>query len=169
MEIVELGPLSDLERAQLEGDEQDPFDAGGVTLRYRPKDRHVALRDQDGVLVASAGLIVVDVDVAGERFEVVGLGGVIVNAGHRGRGLARCVVEAALQRPPAASPEFAMLFCHPDRMGLYMRLRFAEITAPVSVQQPEGLADMPQRTMWRALRSEATWPTGPVIVRSLPF
>ena len=169
MEIVELGRLTDSQREELEGDEQDPFDAVGVTLRYRPKDRHVAARGSDGALVASAGMLVVDVEVAGERFPVMGIGGVIVNSEHRGRGLARRVVEAALERDQPGGPRFAMLFCHADRMGLYARLCFAEITAPVSVQQPEGLAEMPQRAMWRALRAGAPWPAGPVAVHSLPF
>jgi hypothetical protein len=40
MEIVEFGPLNAEQRAQLEGDEHDPFDTEGVTLRYRGKDRH---------------------------------------------------------------------------------------------------------------------------------
>ena len=77
MEIIDLGPLNDEERAQLEGDEVDPFDGAGMTLQYRAKDRHVVLRE-DGRLVASAGLTEAEVEVAGQRFRVVGLGGVIV-------------------------------------------------------------------------------------------
>src|SRR5438270_370683 len=96
MEMVELGPLTAEQKAELEGDELDPFGAAGVTLRYRPKERHFALADDDGRLAASAGTVVVDVEVDAERFPVVGIGGVIVRAPYRGRGLARRVVEAAL-------------------------------------------------------------------------
>lgn len=169
VEIVEFGRLTTEQRAELEGDEHDPFDADGVTLRYRPKDRHVALRGGGGRLVASVGMLVLDVDVADERFPVVGLGGVIVNAQDRGRGLARRVVEAALAQAGTEGPAFAILFCHPDRAELYERLGFAEITSPVSVQQPDGFEEMPQRTMWRALRAGPAWPAGPVVVHSLPF
>jgi predicted N-acetyltransferase YhbS len=95
MEVVDLGPLTDEERAQLEGDEVDPFDGAGITLQYRRKDRHLVLRD-DGRLVASAGLTDAEVEVAGQRFRVAGLGGVIVNADRRGQGLARRIVEVAL-------------------------------------------------------------------------
>lgn len=41
---------------------------------------------------------IIEVDVAGERFSVVGLGGMIVNAAHRRRRLARTVVGEAIAR-----------------------------------------------------------------------
>ncbi len=169
MQIVEFGSLTPEYRAQLEGDEEDPFDAAEATLEFRPKDRHVALSDDDGRLVASTGLVLIEVQVDPERFPAVGIGGVIVNAAHRGRGLAREVVEAALARARTLGPAFALLFCHQDRAGLYRRLGFAELGVPVSVKQPDGFAPMPQRTMWRALHEDASWPPGPVVVDSLPF
>jgi ribosomal protein S18 acetylase RimI-like enzyme len=94
---------------------------------------------------------------------------VIVNASHRGRGLARQVVDAALARAGKLGPPFAMLFCLPDRVGLYHRLGFTEIVEEVRVRQPLGEAVMPMRTMWRALHGEARWPPGPVLLRGLPF
>jgi predicted N-acetyltransferase YhbS len=168
VEIVDLGPLTDDERAQLEGDEIDPFDAAGVTLRYRRKDRHVVLRD-DGRLVASAGLTQAEVGVVGRRFVVAGLGGVIVRADRRGQGLARRIVELALSRAEATRLPFVILFCHPDRGGLYERLGFATITSPVSVQQPRGFEPMTQRMMWRTLQASGSWPDGDVTVYDLPF
>jgi predicted N-acetyltransferase YhbS len=169
MEIVDLGPLTDGQRADLEGDEDDPFDGAGMTLRFRPKDRHVAILESDGRLVASAGLTLAEVEVAANRIPVVGLGGVIVNADHRGRGLARQSVEEALDRARAMGPLFVILFCHADRVGLYTRLGFVEIASAVSVQQPHGFERMPMRTLWRALHPEASWPDGPVRIHSLPF
>lgn len=169
MDIVEFGRLLPAYRAQLEGDEQDPFDSMGSTWHFRPKERHVALSDDRGRLVASTGMVVVEVEVGRQRFSVVGIGGVVVNAAHRGRGLAREVVEAAMARARTLGPRFALLFCHQDRAGLYRRLGFAEVDSPVRVQQPDGLSLMPQRTMWRALHRHEDWPAGPVVVRSLPF
>jgi hypothetical protein len=66
-------------------------------------------------------------------------------------------------------PAFALLFCHSSRAGLYRRLDFVRVTSPVSVEQPDGSADMPLHTMARALAPGATWPPGPVTVCSLPF
>src|SRR5436305_11451626 len=136
MEMVELGPLTAEQKAELEGDELDPFGETGVTLRYRPKERHFALADDDGRLVASAGTIAVDVEVGAERFPVVGIGGVIVRAPYRGRGLARRVVEAALDGACAAGPARAMLLCRAARMGFSDRLAFAALTASVASRQP---------------------------------
>lgn len=169
MEIVEFGPLTPQLRTELEGDEQDPFDAAGERLQFRAKDRHVALQSEPGRLVASTGIIVVEVQVGEEHFDVAGLGGVIVNARYRGRGLAREVVRAALARARTLGPQFAMLFCHPDRAGLYRRLGFIEIASPVLVAQPHAYEPMTQRTMWHALTSGRVWPEGRVLVHSLPF
>jgi predicted N-acetyltransferase YhbS len=169
VEIVEFGPLTGAHRRELEGDEQNPFDARGISLQFRGKDRHVGLRDGAGRLVASTGMVVVEVEVDRERFAVVGLGGVIVNAHHRGRGLGRRVVQAALMTATKFGPAFAMLFCHDDRAGLYQRLGFSRVDAEVVVQQSAGYAPMPQRTMWRPLHGKLEWPPGTVVVHSLPF
>ena len=169
MPIVEFGRLTEEYRAQLEGDEHDPWGAGDSTLLFRPKERHVAVREHWGRLVASAGMVLVDVEVAAERFPVVGLGGVIVNMHHRGRGLAREVVTAALAQAEQLGPDFMLLFCHADRVGLYLKFGFAEIDSTVTVEQPDGAVQMPMRTMWRALRPGAMWPEGSVTVHGLPF
>jgi predicted N-acetyltransferase YhbS len=169
MEVVEFGPMTPELRAELEGDEDDPFEVRGITLRYRPKERHVVLRDADGRHVSSAGLVLADAEVAGRRFPVVGLGGVLVRASHRGRGLAREVVSAALAVAETLGPEFVVLFCHDDRAGLYRKLGFLTVDAEVSVRQPDGYAGMPQVTMWRALRASARWPDGPLTLQTLPF
>jgi predicted N-acetyltransferase YhbS len=169
VEVLDLGHLTDAQRAELEGDEHDPFDAAGVTLEFRPKERHVALA-QGGRLVASTGLTRAAVAVSGERFEVVGIGGVIVAASWRGQGLAREVVGHALQRARAMGPPFALLFCHADRAGLYERLGFTVIEAPVTVGQPAGFEPMLQQlSMWGPLAADAAWPAGPVTVYGLPF
>lgn len=169
LELIEFGPLTDRARADVEGDESDPFDGAGNLLTFRPKQRHVALKGADGRLVASTGMLDLDVEVAGRRFAVVGIGGVIVNARHRGRGLARRIVEAALEHAAGRGADFAILFCHEDRAGLYERLGFATIPPPVTVEQPGGSAEITERTMWRGLRLGVSWPDGPVAVRSLPF
>ncbi len=168
MEVIEFGPLSQEQREELEGDEPDPFDAAGARLTYQAKEHHVGLRHH-GRLVASTGWLVVDVEVGHERFAVVGFGGVIVNARHRGRGLARQVLQAALAKAETLGPPFVILFCHDDRIGLYLKVGFHEVDAEVHVKQPHGYAAIPEHTMWRALRPDHSWPLGPLVVHSLPF
>lgn len=169
MELVELARITERQLAELEGDEADPWDAGSSVLRWRPKDWHAVVRDDQGRLVAAAGLVVVEVEVSGERLPVVGLGGVIVNRHHRRRGHAAAVVTAAIAHAEGLGPQFMLLFCHRDRMGLYRKFRFVEVEASVTVEQANGRVHMAMRTMWRALRPGALWPGGSVAVRSLPF
>jgi ribosomal protein S18 acetylase RimI-like enzyme len=170
MEIVRFGALTDTDRAQLEGDEPDPFDAAGIELAFRPKDRHVGLRDDAGRLVASAGFVLADVEVGGrERVGVLGIGGVIVAAAHRGQGLARRVVEEALAEGARLGPEYALLFCHEDRSGLYRKLGFSVLESPLAVLQPRGTTVLPQLAMWRRLTTTRAWPPGAAALQSLPF
>ena len=169
MELVEFGLLSDKLRAELEDGESDPWDAARVPpLQWRAKEHHVALRDDGGRLIASAGLVRADVEVGEVVFPVVGLGGVIVNRAHRGSGLSLRVVEAALATAATLGPEFVLLFCHEDRMGLYSRFGFEDVHADVLVENDGDQIVMPM-TMWRALTADGRWPDGRVEVRGLPF
>src|SRR5579884_4458075 len=129
MELIEFETLTPEREAELEGDEADPWGIAEVelTLTFQPKHRHVGLVGEDGSLVASAGIVIAEAQVGEARFPVVGLGGVIVRAPFRGRGLAREIVEAALTRGRRLGPPFAVLFCLDSRMGLYRRLGFTEV------------------------------------------
>jgi predicted GNAT family N-acyltransferase len=170
MEQIEFGPLTDELRAELEGDERDPWDAARApAIEWRPKEQHVGLRDDHGRLVANAGLLVVDVEVAGARFPIVGLGGVIVKRDYRGQGLSLRVLEAALAKAAALGPEFIVLFCFDDRMELYRKVGFEVVLDEVFVRSGARQVAMPMRTMWRALRPGATWPEGPVALQSQAF
>jgi predicted GNAT family N-acyltransferase len=169
LELVEFGALSEAQRAELEGDEVDPFGVVGNTLAWRKKDRHVALRGPEGRLVASAGLVLAEVQVGNVEVPVVGIGGVIVSARHRGQGLSTQVIREVLDRAAEMGPALAMLFCQTDRVGLYLRHGFAEVARPVIVEQPDGVVEIPQVTMWRSLREGAAFPDGPVRLRGLPF
>jgi predicted N-acetyltransferase YhbS len=170
MEVADIGPLTVAQRLQLEGDDPDPFDVAGLgPIDSRPKDQYVVLR-ADGRLVASTGMLIAEVEVdGGERFDVVGIGGVIVAADHRGQGLARVVLQAALERAATLGPDFALLFCHERVSGLYGKLGFHTLPPPVLVQQLDAIIAMPQLAMWRALHEGAQWPSGEVLLRSLPF
>ena len=170
MEVVDYGPLTDELRAALEGDEEYPFGTEGIELVWLPKERYVVVEDGDGRALASTGLLVVEVSVdGGEPFEVVGVGGVLVVRAHRGQGLGRVVVEAALERAERMGPPLAVLFCRDALVGLYRKLGFELVEPPVHVLQPTGSAVMPVNTMWRPLLDGATWAPGAVRVHSEPF
>ena len=65
--VIEFGDLSHRRRAQLWGDDPDPYDMAGDTLQWQPKRRHVGLQNGDGHLVASAGLVTTQLRAADGR------------------------------------------------------------------------------------------------------
>jgi GNAT superfamily N-acetyltransferase len=170
VELVEFGRLSESQRVELEGDEVDPFDGAGNTLQWQPKDQHVALRGPGGRLIASAGLVLTEVELDGETaLPVVGIGGVFVAARYRGQGLSTRVMTEILAKARGLGPDLALLFCHRNRAGLYLRHEFVEIAPPVLVDQPDGPAEIPMVSMWRPLHDGVTLPRGRVFLRGLPF
>jgi predicted GNAT family N-acyltransferase len=170
MELVELGALTDEDWAGLVDDEPEPFGPVGAGLEWRRKDRHVGLRAPDGRLVAVAGAEVATVDVeAAGRFEVVGVGSVIVTRSVRGRGLMSSLIAPLLRVAEGLGPDRAMLFCRPELVALYRGMGCVEIDAPVWADQPGGRIEMPLPAMWRPLRDGAQWPPGRVDVHGLPF
>jgi predicted N-acetyltransferase YhbS len=169
MELVELGPLTAAQQAELVGDEVNPWGPLGRGLEWRVKDQHVALVDPDGRLVAASGWLVSEIEIGGQRRPVVGIGGVIVAARFRGQGLGRCVITEAIGRAERMGPDLALLFCQPDRVALYERHGFRLVTEPVQAEQASGPVDMPMETMWRALRAGASLPPGPIRLPGLPF
>ena len=166
MELVELGAMTARGRADLAAGEAHPF--GVNDLHWRESDRYLALR-ADGRLVAAAGLVIAAVEAAGDRFDVVGVGGVIVARPHRGKGFMRRVMDAAIERAEKLGPDFAMLFCSVANSRRYARFGFREIGATVTAVQPGHTVEMGEVSMWRPLRAGAAWPAGPVRVRGLPF
>lgn len=169
MELVELGGLTADDWIALVAGEHEPFGPIGAGLEWRAKDRHVALRSGHGRLLAAAGAVNVTVEVEREHFEVVGIGGVIVNRSFRGRGLMSRLLQALLRVAEDMGPDRAMLFCRPELAAVYGRLDFREVPGPVWVDQPRGRVEMPLLSMWRPLRGAVEWPPGHAEVRGLPF
>lgn len=141
----------------------------GEALAWRDKSRHVGVLAEDGTPLALAGTLVAGIAVGAERFDVAGIGSVIVTRAMRGQGLARLVIEAILDLAGELGPQRAMLFCDEPLTALYGRFGFHTIEAPVSAEQPGGRINMPMRAMWAPLSAGATWPEGEVEVLGLPF
>ncbi|MEV6976627.1 GNAT family N-acetyltransferase [Kitasatospora sp. NPDC093806] len=164
-------PLEAYSPAEIFADTPDPFGVAEWGMVWRPKEHHFGIREAqpDGRLLAHAGLVVLPLSAGGRRMDVVGVGGVAVASDQRGRGLAREVVNGALDHARVLGPEFAILFCRPDVSGLYARLGWQFVEAAVEVEQPAGPAVMPLRTMWFPLVDGARWPEGAVRLHSIPM
>jgi predicted N-acetyltransferase YhbS len=176
MELVELRGLTDDQRAELAAGEAYPF--GATALRWREPDRYVAMR-HEGRLVAAVGLVIAEVQAVGladadaapeaRTFPVVGIGGVIVARPHRGQGLMRKTLDAALETAATLGPDHAMLFCSRANAPRYARFGFQPIAARVTAEQPGGTVEMGEAAMWRPLKAGATWPQTEIRVLGLPF
>ena len=153
---------------EINGDVHDPFETDGLGLKWADKKVHYVVR-ANGRLVAHAGLVDVPVTVGGRDFDTAGLGTVIVSAEHRGNGLARTVVGAAMEHARREGHAYGLLFCLESRVGLYERLGWRPVDGEVTVEQPEGPVVMSLRTMWLPLQEDAEWPAGAVRLRSLPM
>jgi predicted N-acetyltransferase YhbS len=142
--------------------EDDPFEIGDDTTQWRRKEFHTVLYDE-GRAIAHVGLTLADVEIGEHRFQVTGVGGVIVNRDHRGQGRLTPLLEAALARD--LGPDRAMLFCLAKNAPIYERFGFIRVAAPVIA----GGQDMGDEAMWKPLKPGATWPSGPVNLPQLPF
>lgn len=170
MELVEIDAITTEQWSELLAGEREPWGGEAEALVWGDKQRHVGLRDPDERLVGLASALIAAVEVAhAERFEVVGVGSVLVTASERGRGLVWELLQRLLEIAADMGPERAMLFCRPQLTGLYGKLGFTELPGPTWVRQPDGVVEMPLRTMWRPLREGVGWPRGRVDVLGLPF
>jgi predicted GNAT family N-acyltransferase len=170
MQALELHDFLRSEWTDVQDGEHQPWGGLGESLQWADKERHVGIRDDDGRLLALAGLLTASVAVDGHgEFPVVGIGGVIVSHSRRGEGMARALLEEVLRISAGVGPKRAMLFCRPELMALYGRFGFKAITPPVVAEQSTGSIEVPLRAMWLALAPGASWPQGGVRVLGLPF
>jgi predicted GNAT family N-acyltransferase len=170
MRLVELDRLSEPYWDQLVAGEHEPFGGIGESLVWRDKTRNIGVREDDGRLVAAAGVVLAEVKVEQEPpFQVAGLGGLIVTRSARRRGLVRLLSQRLLELAGELEAERAMLFCLPKLMPLYGKFGFVPIDAPVWADQPGGRIEMPLPAMWNALSSDANWPPGRVDLLGEPF
>ncbi len=170
MRLVELDRLSESYWEDLVAGEHEPFGGIGERLLWRDKTRNIGVREDDGRLVAAAGVVLAEVKIEQELpFEVAGLGGLIVTRSARGRGLARMLCQGLVELAGELEVRRAMLFCLPKLIPFYPEFGFVAIDAPVWADQPAGRIEMPLKAMWKALDGEADWPSGRVELEGEPF
>jgi predicted GNAT family N-acyltransferase len=183
MELVALHEVTERQWEELIEGEREPWGAGPEQLSWREKTHNVGIRARDGTLLAVAGSVLADVEIArsgrvrslrgdrpgGARFSVLGIGGVFVAPRARGRGLVARLLEGLLTPGRELGPERAMLFCRQHLVRMYHGFDFREIDAPVWAEQPAGRLRMPLAAMWRPLRADIAWPEGRVDLLGLPF
>lgn len=78
--------------------------------------------ERDPIVVAHAGIVEREIIARGERIRVAGVQNVFVLPGHRGRGLFRHVMSAAMHEAHRRGLELGLLFCTPEIGQKYAHL-----------------------------------------------
>jgi len=160
---IRLTPIvTDEQRQTLFGWGDDVFGACGIRFHCRKGEMHL-MGTVDGQLVSHAGMVNAEVRVAGQPMRVGGIGGVVtVGTAQRKGYAARMLQQALAYMGETWQVEFGMLFCLPHVLPFYAGLGWQEITAPVSIAQPEGRVPSPLAAMVMPCASGRVWPAGSV-------
>lgn len=162
------GPLPDALRVELAEGEIDPFGIEKAGLTFAHKEQFVIAFSDDRP-VAAAGWLARDVRVGSRTVAAAGLGGVLVRASRRGRGLCRLVVSEAMRVAAAAGRTHGILLCDPRFEPLYAHLGWVLIAEEVTFNDSEARRQVwPVVAMTRPLTDEP-WPRGKVYLAGLPF
>ena len=109
-----------------------PWIDGG--LLRRPYDRALGptyfVLVVDDLLIAHAATIALDVEHAGQRWRMAGLGNVFTFPSFRGRGYGSQVVAAATGHILAGPADLGGLYCGQRRIGFYARHGWQPVDAP---------------------------------------
>ncbi|MFF2651946.1 GNAT family N-acetyltransferase [Streptomyces sp. NPDC058045] len=141
---------------------------GGELGLVRAELEHTLTAVEGGRPVGSLGWLVRDMSFDGVPRRVVGVGGVLVDPAHRGRGIGRTMLGVAVEHGREAGAGTAMLLCRPEWVPLCTRLGWRELAAPVTFRRPTGSPLSPLTTMTYDL-AELPRPTVGVDLLGLPF
>jgi predicted N-acetyltransferase YhbS len=168
MDFIEVEAFSPAEAMALADGEADPYGTANLDITWAPKDRHVVLVE-NGRVVAHAGFLPIEVEVASKRSAGVGLGSVMVHRALRGRHVGERLVEETTAHMRQMNRPFAMLFCRDVRLAFYERLGWRRISGEVTVDQDGGPVVMPLSSCWLSFEEGAPPPSGDLRVLGLPF
>jgi aminoglycoside 2'-N-acetyltransferase I len=128
-----------------------------------------AISETDGELVGRLGIFSREIDVAGTRMRVGGIGGVITKPEWRLRGVARGLLTRAAEfMCNDLGVEFALLLCRREVAPVYAKLGWKRVDGPTVFMQPSGMTAYPRDTM--VLRfGKREWPIGTIDLHGLPW
>lgn len=167
-EIKQTRALTDYEEKLLFGWGENIFGVTAHQLSWRPKDLHFVLYS-DGRPASHAGLLKHVVTVNEKPFTVGGVGGVVTVPEAQKKGFAgRLMRHAAEFLEREWKVDAGLLFCQPWMVAYYEALGWQVLESEVLIDQPTGKIVSPLQVMVRPVGG-ASWPTGTVELRSLPW
>lgn len=109
-----------------------------ISVTWASSQSSVLVWDQ-GELVAKVGLLVREIIHNGEAKTIGGVGGVMTHPAKQGQGLAsQAMREASRIFDEELNVSFALLFCLPNLVEFYKRLKWKPFQGTVFVEQPKG-------------------------------
>ncbi|MGO9060622.1 MAG: GNAT family N-acetyltransferase [Candidatus Binataceae bacterium] len=130
---------------------------------------YYAISEADGELIGRLGIFDRDVEVAGTRIRVGGIGGVITKPEWRLHGVARdLLTHAAGFMRDQLGVEFAILLCRREVAPVYAELGWLRVDGPTVFLQPSGIATYPRDTMILKFTARQ-WPSGTIDMCGLPW
>jgi GNAT superfamily N-acetyltransferase len=130
---------------------------------------YYATTEVEGELVGRLGIFNREIEVAGMRIWVGGIGGVITKPEWRLRGIAgNLLTRAAEFMRSELGVEFALLLCRREVTPVYAKLGWKRVDGPTVFMQPSGMTAYPRDTM--VLRfGKREWPVGTIDLLGLPW
>ena len=166
---IRIFPVDDTEpelRKSLPEWFQREFGQTGFT--WAPPD-YYAITEIESELIGRLGIFEREIEVAGTRMRVGGIGGVITKPEWRFRGIAHnLLTHAAAFMHDELRVEFALLLCRREVAPVYAKLGWFRVDGPTLFMHPSGITTYPRDTMILSF-TEQEWPTGTIDMRGLPW
>ena len=130
---------------------------------------YYAILEVGGELVGRLGIFNREIEIAGARIRVGGIGGVITKPEWRLRGVAgELLTRAADFMRSNLGVDFALLLCRREVAPVYAKLGWKRVDGPTIFMQPSGMTAYPRDTM--VLRfGTREWPAGTIDLHGLPW
>jgi aminoglycoside 2'-N-acetyltransferase I len=130
---------------------------------------YYAVSEVEGELVGRLGIFNREIEIAGTRTRVGGIGGVITKPAWRLRGVAReLLTRGAGFIRDELDVEFALLLCRREVAPVYAKLGWKRVDGPTVFLQPSGIATYPRDTLVLQFTARQ-WPVGVIDMCGLPW
>jgi predicted acetyltransferase len=123
----------------------------------------------DGKIVSIVGILIREVQCAGQPVLLGGIGGVGTLPEYRMRGLAGALLHAAadFMRDPLGV-DFGLLFCAETMVPYYSKFGWQLVPGPAIFDQPKGKVTWPEPVMILPVLKQ-DWPPGTIDLCGLPW
>jgi len=143
------------------------FEGQDMGIEWSPTD-WIVMGLLDGVIVSQIFLLTREVDVAGQKILVGGLGGVATHPEYRRRGCAGLLLQASERFFRSLSLPFGILVCAEEKKDYYAGFGWVEI-ANKTIFQNRGKDQVMEGVMMVLPLTDQPWPQGVLNLNGKPW